>query len=43
MDAMKKKTNVHLWPYMSVVIVNDVSDAHPVIEGVIMSEVDTSY
>ena len=29
LDAMKRKTNIHLWPYMSIVIVNDLGESHP--------------
>ena len=36
LDAMHKKTNVHLWPYMSIVIVNDLGEAQPVIEGFLL-------
>ena len=40
---MRRKKNVHLWPYMAVVIVNEMGDAHPVCESIIMSEVEQAY
>ena len=43
LDAMKQKTNIHLWPYISVVIVNDLGESHPVCESVMMAEVNQSY
>ena len=43
LDAMKRRTNVHLWPYMSVVIVNDLGESQPVCESVMMSEVNAAY
>ena len=43
LDAMRRKTNVHLWPYMAVVIVNEMGEAHPVCESIIMSEVEQAY
>ena len=43
LDAMKKKTNMHLWPYMAVVIVNDLGESQPVCESIMMSEGNQSY
>ena len=43
LDAMRRKTNVHLWPYMSIVVVNEIGEAHPVIEAIVMSEIDEAY
>ena len=38
LDAMRRKTNPHLWPYMAVVIVNELGECHPVVcESIIMS------
>ena len=43
LDAMKRRTNVHLWPYMSVVVVNDLGECQPVCESILMSEVNEAY
>ena len=43
LDVMRRKTNIHLWPYMSIVVVNDLGESQPVIEAVMMSERDESY
>ena len=43
LDTMRRKTNVHLWPYISIVIVNDMGEAQPVIEGFVTSELDEAY
>ena len=43
LDAMRRKTNVHLWPYMAIVIVNDMGEAHPVCESIMMSEIGLAY
>ena len=43
LDAMKRRTNVHLWVYMSVVIVNDLGESQPVCESILMSEVNDAY
>ena len=40
---MRRKTNVHLWPYMSIVVVNELGEAHPAIEAIVMSEIDQAY
>ena len=33
LDAMRRKTNFHLWPYISIIIVNELGESQPVIEG----------
>ena len=38
LDTMRTKTNIHLWPYISIVIVNDLGESYPVCESVMMSE-----
>ena len=43
LDFMRRKTNVHLWPYISIVIVNELEEAQPVIEGFFTSELDQAY
>ena len=43
LDAMRRKTNAHLWPYMSVVIVNDLGESRPVCEAIMMGEQEQSY
>ena len=43
LDAMKRKTNVHLWPYVSIVIVNDLGECQPVCESIMMAEVNEAY
>ena len=43
LDAVRRQTNVYLWPYMSVVIVNDLGEAQPIIEGIMMAEREESY
>ena len=43
LDTMKRRTNVHLWPYMSVVVVNDLGECQPVCESILMSEVNEAY
>ena len=43
LDAMKRKTNVHLWPYVSIVIVNDLGECQPVCESIMMAEVSEAY
>ena len=40
---MKRRTNIHLWPYVSIVIVNDIGEAQPVCKSVLMSEINESY
>ena len=43
LDAMRRKTDVHLWPYMAIVIVNDMGEAQPVCESIMMSEIGPAY
>ena len=43
LDAMRRKTNVYLWPYMSIVIFNDLGESKPIIEGIMMAEREESY
>ena len=43
LNAMRCKTNFHLWPYISIVIVNELGESQPVIEGFFTSEIDQAY
>ena len=43
LDAMRRKTNFHLCPYISIVIVNKLGDSQPVILGFSTSEIDSLY
>ena len=43
LNAMKRKMNIHLWPYVSIVIVNDLEGAQPACESGLMSEINQAY
>ena len=43
LNAMKRRTNIHLWPYLSIVIVNDLGESQPVFESIMMAEANESY
>ena len=40
---MKRRTNIHLWHYISSVIVNDLGECQTVCESILMSEVNEAY
>ena len=43
LDSMKRKTYIHLWPYMSIVIVNNLGESRPAYKSVLVLEINESY